>query len=480
MKTFRVLVAVGVLALVGRASGQTLTNLYSFTGHEDGDVPLAGLIQGSDGNFYGTTIFGGYVTGGAVPSGYGTVFRISPNGSMARIYAFSGAYATPSDGDDPNAPVIQGRDGNFYGTTLYGGTGPSDADDGCGIVFRVSPAGVETNLYSFPYYVNGGFPTAGLVQGYDGNFYGTTSSGGAYAYSGGSFGTVFRISPSGVLTTLYSFSNSPSDGAVPSQLGLVQGSDSNLYGTTQGVSWWTGNATGTVFRISPSGVFTNLYSFLGQSNGYFPNGGLVQGTDGNFYGTTGYGGTNGGYGTMFRISPTGTFTSVHSFSQSDGEGPSALVLGSDGNFYGITGAGGAYSNGTVFRISASGSLTVLQSVVSAPAFNGLMQGSDGNFYGTTQQGGTYSNGSVFRFAIPLNPPANQISAVQSAGSNAVLTVPSVAGETYQLQFSPSMNPTNWSNVAGVCVSNSIGAALTVTNFGGATGAQGFYRFAITP
>jgi uncharacterized repeat protein (TIGR03803 family) len=224
----RILVAVGVLALAGKANGQTLTNLYSFTGQADGGYPVSGLIQGSDGNFYGTTLEGGWR-----PS-WGTVFRISPGGTLTTLYMFNGPYGDPSDGAFPNSGLVQGNDGNFYGTTFRGGTGPSAADDGCGIVFRVSPSGVETNLYSFPYYVNGGFPTAGLVQGYDGNFYGTTESGGAYAYSGGDFGTVFRISPSGVLTTLYSFSNSPSDGAVPSYSGLIQGSDSNFYGTTAG------------------------------------------------------------------------------------------------------------------------------------------------------------------------------------------------------------------------------------------------------
>ncbi len=395
-----------------RASGQTLTNLYSFTGLDDGGLPFAGLIQGSD--------------------------------------------------------------GDFYGTTLNGGGGPCNY--GCGTVFRVNSSGVESNLYSFPFYGNGAYPAAGLVRGYDGNFYGTTQGGGANA----NFGTIFRISPSGVLTTLYSFSNSPVDGAVPSQLGLVQGSDSNFYGTTQGVSWWTGKATGTVYRISPSGVFSNLYSFLGQTNGYQPNGGLVQGADGSFYGTTAWGGPNG-FGTVFRISPSGNFTSVWSFSQSDGTYPSAgLVQGSDGNLYGMTSGGGAYSNGTVFRINTSGSLTVLQSIVSGSAPNGLMQGSDGNFYGTTQQGGTYSNGTVFRFSIPLNPPANQIASIQRAGTNLVLSIPSVAYETYQLQFTTDLTSGIWSNVPVVSVTNSIGGPLTLTNFGGAVGPQAFYRFAITP
>jgi hypothetical protein len=145
----------------------------------------------------------------------------------------------------------------------------------------------------------------------------------------------------------------------------------------------------------------------------------------------------------------------------------------------------------VFRISPSGSYTKLYSFVgpltdgAGPAA-GLVQGSDGNFYGTTLQGGSNSAallgtlGTVFKFSVPLNPPPNQISGIHIAATNIIFTIPSVAYETYQLQFSSSMNPTNWVNVSGVSVTNSIGALLTLTNFGGAVGPLGFYRFDITP
>jgi uncharacterized repeat protein (TIGR03803 family) len=142
----------------------------------------------------------------------------------------------------------------------------------------------------------------------------------------------------------------------------------------------------------------------------------------------------------------------------------------------------------VFRISSSGSYTNLYSFAGSPNDGTypvalLVQGSDGNFYGTTYQGGANNSGTVFRISIALSPPPfpiNQITSVHLAATNLIFTIPSIAGETYQLQFSSSMTPTNWVNVAGVSVTNSIGALLTLTNFGAAVGPQGFYRFDITP
>jgi uncharacterized repeat protein (TIGR03803 family) len=278
----------------------------------------------------------------------------------------------------------------------------------------------------------------------------------------------------------------------------VQRSDGSFYGTTQNGGTSTncfGYGCGTVFRISPTGDYTNLYSFVGTpSDGRAPFGGLVQGIDGNFYGTTLSGGPHTYYGAVFRISPSGSETNLHFFAgyPNDGETPvGGLVLGSDGNFYGTTSAGGStFGGGTVFRISPSGNYTNLYNFVGvgngiAPAGR-LVQGSDGNFYGTTSQGGTSTNcplvgcGTVFKLTVPLNPPPNQISALQVAGSNLTVSVPSVAYETYQLQFSSSMNPINWINVPGVSVTNSIGALMTLTNLGGALQPQGFYRFDITP
>jgi uncharacterized repeat protein (TIGR03803 family) len=427
-------------------------------------------VQGSDGNFYGTTQQGGASTN--CTSGCGTVFRISLSGNYTNLYSFVGP---PSDGALPDAALVQGSDGNFYGTTVAGGMG------GSGTVFRISLSGNYTNLYSFANSPDGANPYAGLIQGSDGNFYGTTLAGGV-----NDWGIVFRISPSGSLTNLHSFAGPP-DGARPFA-GLIQGSDGSFYGTTY-FGGTNSCACGTVFRIGSSGNETILYSFAGPPNdGAEPIGGLVPGSDGNFYGTTFYGGmNNGNYGTVFRISPNGDYTNLYSFTNfPDGAHPFAgLVQGSDGNFYGTAYFGGASTNnllglGIAFRISPSGNYTNLHSFgvtpgdgINPPA--ALVQGSDGNFYGTTDHGGT-----VFQLTVPLSPPANQISGIQTAGNDVAISIPSVASETYQLQFTTDPTSGIWSNIPGVSVTNSIGALLTLTNFGGAVGPQGFYRFDITP
>ena len=377
---------------VGPTSG-SLTSLWSFTGGSDGANPQAGLVQGSDGNFYGTAQYGGTY-------GDGTVFQISPSGTYTTLYQFGGS---PTDGQNPAAGLVQGSDGYFYGTTQYGGTNYD------GTVFRVSPAGALTTLWQFcgnqdqfGNCLDGANPSAGLVQGSDGYFYGTTQYGGTN-YDG----TVFRISPAGALTTLWQFCGNQDqfgnclDGANPSA-GLVQGSDGYFYGTTQ---YGGTNYDGTVFRISPSGNLSNLWSFTGGSDGAYPYAPLVEGSDGNFYGTAQYGGTYYA-GTVFQISPSGSLTNLWSFTGcvNGGYPQAGLVQGSDGNFYGTTSYSGS-RNGTVFRISPSGSLTMLWSFTGggdgANPYAPLVQGSDGNFYGTAQNGGTYYAGTVFRISCGL-------------------------------------------------------------------------------
>ena len=487
-KTLRPIIALTLLVLAGRAfnaNGQTKTNLYSFVGFsKDGGNPWSPLVQGSDGNFYGTAVGGHY----PYNTNYnGVVFRISPSGSFTNLYSFNG-----NDGALPFAGLVQGSDGNFYGTAGAGGT------SNFGVVFRISPSGSFTNLYSFVGFpTDGREPGAGLVQGSDGNFYGMTFYGGTSTNCTLGCGTIFRISPTGNETNLHSFLGSPTDGSAPQDV-LVQGSDGSFYGTASS----GGNKDGgIVFRISPSGSYTNLHSFGGFGDPNLPIAGLVQGSDGNFYGTTAAGGTGNsgyGYGTVFRMSSTGSYTSLYFFTgpPADGVFPVAsLVQGSDGSFYGTTQSGGTSVNcsqgcGTIFRISPNGIETNLYSFgnfagdgvePNAP----LVQGSDGSFYSTTTYGGTgFFNGSgtVYRLSVPLNPPPypiNQITGVQLSGTNIVFNIPSIAYETYQLQFSSSMSPTNWVNVP-VSITNSIGGLLTLTNFGGASQPQGFYRFDISP
>jgi uncharacterized repeat protein (TIGR03803 family) len=457
----------------GPTSG-SLRSLWLFTGGSDGVNPFAGLVQGSDCNFYGTAFYGGTYT-------VGTVFQISPSGTYTSLYSFG---SSPTDGAGPNAGLVQGSDGNFYGTTQNGGNGPCFG--GCGTVFRISASGNYTSLYSFVGYPNDGAnPYAGLMQGSDGNFYGTAVDGGA-----NNFGTVFRISPSGTYTSLYSFGSSPADGE-NSFAGLVQASDGNLYGTTYFGGTSTncyGGGCGTVFQISPSGSYTSLYSFgSSPTDGAGPNAGLVQSGDGNFYGTTLYGGTYGD-GTVFRISPVGSLIIIWSFTGCrDGANPYApLVQGSDGNFYGTTQNGGTYGVGTAFRITPGGSLTIIWSFTGgsdgANPLAPLVQGSDGNLYGTAVDGGANNGGSVFTLTVPLNPPANQISRIQFFdvfdSTDVAVLIPSVAGETYRLQYTDSLCPTNWLDAGGTITS--IGGPLILPDFAESLPPQRFYRAVITP
>ncbi len=360
--------------------------LHYFGPGADGTQPKAALIQGTDGDFYGTTLTGG-------TNGAGTVFKITSAGVETVLYSFgSGA-----DGSQPNAALIQGADGDFYGTTVYGGT------YNLGTVFKITPAGVETVLHSFGSGADGSQPRAALMQGTDGDFYGTTVYGGTY-----NLGTVFKITPVGVETVLYSFGGG-NDGANP-YAGLIQGTDGDFYGTTG--SGGTNDA-GTVFKITPAGAETVLHSFGATSiDGVSPQAALIQGTDGNFYGTTVYGGPNY-WGTVFKITSAGVETVLYSFfgSGTYGMQPRAgLIQGTDGNFYGTTECGGTYVGtyqgygscsigGTVFKITPVGVETVLYSFGGGTdgyvLWSGLIQGADGNFYGTTSYGGTYQ-GTVFK------------------------------------------------------------------------------------
>jgi uncharacterized repeat protein (TIGR03803 family) len=318
--------------------------------------------------------------------------------------------ASFTDGIEPIAEVIQGTNGNFYGTTEYGGANSR------GTVFGITPYGTLTTLYSFCSQTNctdGANPWAGLVQAANGNLYGTTQFGG-----GNDWGTVFRITPAGKLTTLYSFCSQPNctDGESPAA-GLLQATNGNFYGTTAGPAF-NGNY-GTVFEITPAGNLTTLYRF-GYTDGAFPYAGLIQATNGNFYGTTIYGGANG-YGTVFEITSTGTLTTLYSFCSqtncTDGAYPeAALIQGTDGNFYGTT------AWGTVFEITPSGNLTTLYNFCSQPdctdgssPYAGLVRATDGNFYGTTAYGGAYAYGTVFEITSSGNSFGYSDGATPSAG-----------------------------------------------------------------
>jgi len=446
------LAAVLVLPVFGAQAGVVFTTLYSFTGTNDGAFPYAGLVQGNDGYFYGTTSAGG-------TNGAGTVFKISTKGVLASLYAFgsiTNEAGVALDGANPWG-LVQSSDGYLYGTTYSGGTNGT-VFGGYGTVFRINTNGALTILYSFTGTNEGAYPYAGLVQGSDGSFYGTTSRGGT-----NEDGTVFKMSTNGALATLYDFGTvtdtygSPLDGASP-YAGLVQGNDGYFYGTTAGGG--TNRGSGTVFKISTNGLFSSLYSFTGGNDGAYPEAGLVQGSDGNFYGTTSWDGTNS-IGTVFRISTNGALTSLYSFINGTGSQANGLVQGSDGNLYGTTCVDGyyfefeqvfSYGAGTVFKISTNGAYTSLYSFDTDNGTNGanpqagLVQGSDGNFYGTTSSGGTFTNqfgqgcGTIFRLTIVPEP---QLSIIPS-GPYVILTWPTNAF-VFTLQSSTSLDSSaSWS------------------------------------
>jgi uncharacterized repeat protein (TIGR03803 family) len=264
------------------------------------------MVQGSDGNFYGTTPAGG--TGHYGEEGGGTVFKMTPAGAVTILHSFSGQ----PDGCVPNAGVIQASDGDLYGTTSLCGA------NNYGMIYKITTSGTLTILHSFDY--NDGYlPYGGIIPGSDGNFYGTTASGGADLY-GGTGGTVYKMTPSGTLTTLYNFCSQENctDGHEPIA-GVVQGSDGNFYGTTYMGGNGNGNdnqgSNGTVYVVTPSGEETVLYNFCSQANctdGRSPYAGVIQASDGNFYGVAREGGASdnctGGCGTAFRLQVSSTLT----------------------------------------------------------------------------------------------------------------------------------------------------------------------------
>ena len=385
------------------SSAQTFNTLLSFD-VSDGSGPNA-LIQGFDGNFYGTTGFGG-------TNGDGTFFKSTPAGTLTTIYSFC-AQTNCADGERP-VTVVQGRDGNFYGVTLIGGLLSCGlSGSGCGTVFKITSAGALTTLHTFSEGTDGGFPAA-LLQGTDGNFYGVTGS------TPKNDGTVFKITAAGALTTLHTFKGS--DGGNPE--GLMQATDGNFYGTTVNGG---GGLGGTVFKMTPAGTLTTLV-FFSEGGPAHPLAGLMQASDGNFYGTTTNLNAGDPYGTVFQMTPSGSLSVIYSFCRRTlncpgGNDPQAtLVQGTDGNLYGTTTLGGGHNGpsgcGTVFQITLAGTLATLQDFDLTNGCNpvaALLQDTNGNFYGTTSGGGANSVGTVFSLNMGLGPFVTTNPAMGNAG-----------------------------------------------------------------
>jgi uncharacterized repeat protein (TIGR03803 family) len=318
-----------VLAILATKSAQAQTYkvLYAFGSNGGGDgAGPEGVIQDSEGNLYGATVEGGIGSAClAANLGCGTVFKLSKKGKETVLYSFTGG----ADGANPQAGLIQDDRGNLYGTTYQGG---SCGGSGCGVVFRLSKTGKETVLYSFTGGPDGAYPEAGLIQDPRGNLYGTTSKGG---YSNN--GTVFRLSKTGKEIALYSF------GEFANPSGLIQDAKGNLYGTTYyGGTTGCGLGCGVVFRQNKTGHQTLLHAFAGGTDGGNPPGGVIRDAKGNLYGTTSCGDAENCYGTVFKLSKAGKETVLYTFTGGvDGKFPSAGVIqGPQGNLYGTTSEGG--------------------------------------------------------------------------------------------------------------------------------------------
>jgi len=433
----------------------TINTLYTFTSGTDGGNPQDALIQASDRNFYGTTLADG-------TDGFGTIFQYSTtSGSLATIYSFTGG----ADGGHPYAPIYDSPSGNLYGTTETGGT-----NNGAGTVYQITITGSLTTLYTFSGGSDGGNPQAGLVTaGTASALFGTTAKGGSGA------GTVFKLATSGsqpTLTTLHTFTGG-ADGGNP-QAGLITGTGSILYGATAG-GGISGN--GTVFQITTSGSLTTLYTFSG-SDGANPYAGLFQATDGNLYGATEAGGTNG-FGTVFRLTTSGSLTTLHTFTGgSDGAHPyGGVIQATDGNFYGTTETSGSTSGGTgagtVFQITPSGAFTLLYTFTGgsdgAHPYGGVIQATDGNFYGTTESSGT---GAGTIFEVPATYSASFSGAMSFAllRDMAPITTSYIAGFA-QAGYYNGLELFRVTNLSGFGQSGFIAQGGDPTNTG--TGNPGF-------
>ncbi|MGO8672053.1 MAG: choice-of-anchor tandem repeat GloVer-containing protein [Capsulimonadaceae bacterium] len=415
----------------------------------DGSQPN-GLIEDASGDFYGTTPDGG-------AAGEGTVFQIDPSGNETILHSF-GDGTVPNDGSSPEAGLVLGTDGNFYGATFYGGTTAvaGQSGSGSGTVFRITPAGAVTILHSFgdgAVTNDGSNPQAALIQASDGNFYGTTYYGGSTATAGESEtgnGVVFRITPTGAVTILHSFRDGTvaNDGANP-QAALVQGSDGNLYGTTV----IGGSPTvygGTAFRVTTSGETVILHSFGDGTvtyDGEYPEAALIQASDGNFYGTTHNGGSTT-RGAIYSMTPSGAITILHSFLDGtvpfDGTNPEAsLIQATDGNLYGTTNGGGYGDHGTAFRVNYSGSVEVLHGFSDGSVIDdgdnpqsALIQATDGSLYSTTYSDSYNGDGCFFRLdagATPVSPePPASLTATAGNADVSLSWPPGIGATSYNV------------------------------------------------
>jgi uncharacterized repeat protein (TIGR03803 family) len=469
--------ACALCLLASAAPAQNFQVLYTFGNGAIGESP-AGLIAGTNGNFYGNAINGG-------SNDWGSIYQITTTGTTKPVYSFKDSFTT-YDGTNPESPLVQGTNGHFYGMAEAGGTNDS------GTIFQVAATGGFTPLYSFTELKqkgttglvtnsDGASPISALVLSTNGNFYGTTPLGGVNSY-----GTLFELTHAGKMTVLYSFSNSI-DGGSP-KAALLEFTNGYLYGTTT-----TGGTSdfGTVFQATAAGKVIPIYSFTNGLDGAAPEAALVNGHDGSLYGTCTEGGANG-TGTIFKITTNGLLTSLYSFSppmyfpdsvvfyNNDGGSPKTLLPGADGNFYGVAYDGGINGSGSIFEFNPTGGLTVLY------AFNysydgleadsdganpiSLLQTSDGSLYGIAYDGGTNTYGTFFLLGFPPQITLQPTNLSVALGANAAFTVAATGFTSCQWQFDntniPNATATNLS-FTNVEIPDAGSYQVILTNLNGA-------------
>jgi uncharacterized repeat protein (TIGR03803 family) len=431
-KSFLAALASFLFAITISAHAQTFTTLATLTTNGNGENPLSPLVQGFDGNLYGTTFGGG--------PGFGTFFQLTLSGTLTPLYSFcqnyNDNYACP-DGAYPQGLVALGTDGNFYGVTQGG----YYSSTGNGTVYKITPAGALTTLHTFCALTgcaDGEYPTLGLTLARSGNFYGLSN---APEDSSAYYGQAFEISSSGAfhdVLTVCPNTLCPADaGPIAS---LLLSSSGAFVGPGPGAG--DGSSPGALYSMSASGVPTLIYSFCDDSTchdgGGYNRTPMAQSSTGEIYGTFAEGGAgaycnvSGTCGTAFEVATTGggSFTKLHDFCSeagcADGANPGALILASDGNYYGTTLGGGKHGYGTLFRITSAGHFAVVHNFSTtdgrAPTGIALLQGTDGNLYGATDQ-------TIYRVSLGLAPFVKTVMNSGRVGDTVIILGNNLTGST---------------------------------------------------
>jgi len=447
------------------ASAQTFTSLASFNGTSNGSEPYyVYLVQGLDGNLYGTT------TGGGADSS-GTVFKLTPAGKVTAIYNFC-SEAACADGSTPYGGLVLATNGFFYGTTSAGG-GTANS----GTVYKITAAGALTVMHTFDG-TDGELSYVGMIQATNGTLYGTTSAGG----SDGA-GAIFEMTPAGGFTSL--ISAGVGIGKFPDAR-LVQGTNGNLYG----VSYDSG-----VYELTLAGKVIFGGNTLGTGSG--STSALVQASNGSFYGTTAEGGANNS-GTVFEMTSGGTAKTIYSFCTetncTDGSTPWAgLILGTDGNLYGTASVGGSAAGGTpggagtIFKITTAGKLTTLYTFCTttgcpdgANPYEGLTQATNGMFYGTTYSGGTSNLGTVYSLSTGLEPFVQPLTTSGKVGASVILLGTDLTGST-AVSFNgtaAAFKVVSATEITATVPAGALTGTIKVTTPGGVLASNATYR--VTP